>query len=76
MSARRHLSYRRGLSAALTPPESSPPLGRSLREQGLQLADAMLRVREEVRLDLLPRLDLFPQLKQLLLKRERESENL
>ena len=30
------------------------------------MADAVLRVREEVRLDLLPRLDLFPQLEQLL----------
>ena len=67
MSARRHLSYRRGLSAALTPPESlPPPLGRSLREQGLQLANAVLRVREEVRLDLLPRLHLFPQLEEFL----------
>ena len=38
----------------------------TLAEEGLQLANAMLRVREQVRLDLLPRLHFFPQFEELL----------
>ena len=37
-----------------------------LRQQALQLRDAVLRVDEEVRFDVLPRLDLLAELKQLL----------
>ena len=44
----------------------SPRSSRALRKKRLQLRDAVLRVREEVRLDLLPGLDLLAQLEQLL----------
>ena len=37
-----------------------------LRQQALQLRDAVLRVDEEVRFDVLPRLDLLAELEQLL----------
>ena len=46
--------------------QAAPRSSRALRKKRLQLRDAVLRVREEVRLDLLPGLDLLAQLEQLL----------